>query len=243
MKKIIALLALAPALAWASTASTPLDKAPINLHDKASLQRGAQAFVNHCLNCHSASAMRYSKLEDLGLTEQQIRENLLFAAEKVGEPMLTNMDPQVAKAAFGVVPPDLSLAGRSRTPDWLYSYLRGFYRDPGSKTGWNNTFFPNVAMPHVLSDYQGQAMLRVTERMDPNTGDMKQTRKLVLDKPGSLTPIQFDQYTADLVNYIAWMSEPSQSDRKQWGILVLFFLAGYFVLTWMLKKEYWKDVR
>ena len=243
MKKILALLLLAPGLAWASTASTPLDKAPINLHDKASLQRGAQIFVNHCLNCHSASAMRYSKLEDLGLTEAQIRDNLLFAAEKVGEPMLTNMDPQVAKAAFGVVPPDLSLAGRSRTPDWLYSYLRGFYRDAASKTGWNNTVFPNVAMPHVLSDYQGQAMLQVTERMDSNTGDVKQTRKLVMDKPGSLTPIQYDQYTADLVNYIAWMSEPSQSDRKQWGILVLFFLAGYFVLTWMLKKEYWKDVR
>jgi ubiquinol-cytochrome c reductase cytochrome c1 subunit len=243
MKKIIAALLLAPGLAWASTAATPLDKAPINLHDKASLQRGAQIFVNHCLNCHSAAAMRYSKLEDLGLTEEQIRDNLLFAAEKVGEPMVTNMDPQIAKAAFGVVPPDLSLAGRSRTPDWLYSYLRGFYRDPASKTGWNNTVFPNVAMPHVLWEYQGQAVMQVTERMDPNTGDVKQTRKLVLEKPGSLTPLQYDQYTADLVNYIAWMSEPSQGNRKQWGILVLFFLAGYFVLTWMLKKEYWKDVR
>jgi ubiquinol-cytochrome c reductase cytochrome c1 subunit len=243
MKKTLALLLLAPGLAWSSTAGTPLDKAPINLHDKASLQRGAQIFVNHCLNCHSASAMRYSKLEDLGLTEQQIRENLLFAAEKVGEPMVTNMDAQIAKAAFGVVPPDLSLAGRSRTPDWLYSYLRGFYRDPSTKSGWNNTVFPNVAMPHVLWEYQGQAVMQVSERMDPNTGDVKQTRKLVLDKPGMLTPLQYDQYTADLVNYIAWMSEPSQGNRKQWGILVLFFLAGYFVLTWMLKKEYWKDVR
>jgi ubiquinol-cytochrome c reductase cytochrome c1 subunit len=243
MKKTLALLLLAPGLAWSSTAGTPLDKAPINLHDKASLQRGAQIFVNHCLNCHSASAMRYSKLEDLGLTEQQIRENLLFAAEKVGEPMVTNMDAQIAKAAFGVVPPDLSLAGRSRTPDWLYSYLRGFYRDPASKTGWNNTVFPNVAMPHVLWEYQGQAVMQVTERMDPNTGDVKQTRRLALDKPGKLAPLQYDQYVSDLVNYIAWMSEPSQGNRKQWGILVLFFLAGYFVLTWMLKKEYWKDVR
>jgi ubiquinol-cytochrome c reductase cytochrome c1 subunit len=243
MKAIIALLLLAPALAWSATAGTPLDKAPINSHDKASLQRGAQIFVNHCLNCHGASAMRLSKLEDLGLTEQQIRDNLLFAAEKVGEPMVANMDPQIAKAAFAIVPPDLSLAGRSRTPDWLYTYLRGFYRDSTSKTGWNNTVFPNVAMPHVLSEYQGQAVMVVTERMDPNTGDVKQTRKLVLDKAGRLTPLQYDQYTADLVNYIAWMSEPSQGDRKQWGILVLFFLAGFFVLTWMLKKEYWKDVR
>lgn len=243
MKKILAILLLAPGLAGSSTPGTPLDKAPINLHDKSSLQRGAQIFVNHCLNCHSATAMRYSKLEDLGLTEQQIRENLLFAAEKVGEPMVTNMDPQIAKAAFGIMPPDLSLAGRSRSPEWLYSYLRGFYRDPESKTGWNNTVFPNVAMPHVLWEYQGQAVMHVTERMDPNTGDVKRTRKLVLEKPGSLTPMQYDQYTADLVNYLAWMSEPSQSNRKQWGILVLFFLAGYFVLTWMLKKEYWQDVR
>jgi ubiquinol-cytochrome c reductase cytochrome c1 subunit len=243
MKKIIAILLMAPGLAWSSTAGWPLDKAPINSHDRASLQRGAQIFVNHCLNCHNASAMRYSKLEDLGLTEEQIRENLLFAAEKVGEPMVTNMDPQIAKVAFGIVPPDLSLAGRSRTPDWLYSYLRGFYRDPASKTGWNNAVFPNVAMPHVLWEYQGQAVMQVTERMDPNTGDVKQTRKLALEKPGKLTPLQYDQYTADLVNYIAWMSEPSQGNRKQWGILVLFFLAGFFVLTWMLKKEYWKDVR
>ena len=150
MNKIAAVLLLVPGLAWASTAGTPLDKAPINLHDKVSLQRGAQIFVNHCLNCHSASAMRYSKLEDLGLTEAQIRDNLLLAGEKVGEPMVTNLDPQIAKAAFGVMPPDLSLAARSRSTDWLYTYLRGFYRDPASKTGWNNTVFPNVAMPHVL---------------------------------------------------------------------------------------------
>ena len=243
MNKIAAVLLLVPGFAWASTAGTPLDKAPINLHDKVSLQRGAQIFVNHCLNCHSASAMRYSKLEDLGLTEAQIRDNLLLAGEKVGEPMVTNLDPQIAKAAFGVMPPDLSLAARSRSTDWLYTYLRSFYRDPASKTGWNNTVFPNVAMPHALWEYQGRQVLQVTERMDPNTGDVKQTRKLAIEKPGTLTPLQYDQYTADLVNYLAWMSEPSQNDRKQWGILVLFFLAGYFVLTWMLKKEYWKDVR
>jgi len=156
---------------------------------------------------------------------------------------VTSLDAQIAKAAFGVVPPDLSLAARSRSPDWLYTYLRSFYRDPASKTGWNNTVFPNVAMPHALWEYQGRQVLQVTERMDTNTGDVKQTRKLAIEQPGTLTPLQYDQYTADLVNYLAWMSEPSQNDRKQWGILVLFFLAGYFVLTWMLKKEYWKDVR
>jgi ubiquinol-cytochrome c reductase cytochrome c1 subunit len=244
MKKLLALLLLvAPALAWASSGTTPLEHAPVNLHDKISMQRGAQIFVNHCLNCHSASAMRYSRLTDLGLTEQQIRENLVLAGEKVGEAMTTAMDPTIAKAAFGVVPPDLSLAARSRSPDWLYTYLRSFYRDPASKSGWNNTVFPNVAMPHALSEYQGIQALQITEKQDPVTGDMKQTRKLVIERPGKLTPAQYDQYVGDLVNYLAYMGEPGQGERKQWGILVLFFLAGFFVLALMLKNEYWKDVR
>lgn len=243
MKKALALLLLAPAIAWASTAAPPLERAPINLHDKSSLQRGVQIFVNHCLNCHSASAMRYSRLTDLGLTEAQIRDNLLLAGEKVGESMTSAMDPAVAKAAFGVVPPDLSLAARSRSPDWLYTYLRSFYRDPGAKSGWNNSVFRNVAMPHVLWEYQGSQSLQVTEKMDPNTGDMKQTRRLVVERAGKLTALQYDQYVADLVNYLAYMGEPAQSDRKQWGILVLFFLAGFFVLALLLKNEYWKDVR
>jgi ubiquinol-cytochrome c reductase cytochrome c1 subunit len=245
MKKLLALLLAAPALALASSGggSTPLDHAPIDLHDRISLQRGAQIFVNHCLNCHSASAMRYTRLQDLGLTEAQIRDNLLFAGDKVGETMTTAMSPAAAKAAFGVVPPDLSLAARSRSPDWLYTYMRSFYRDPATKSGWNNTVFPNVAMPHVLWEYQGRQALQVTEKQDPNTGDVKQSRRLVSEQPGSLTPVQYDQYTADLVNFLAYMGEPAQSDRKRWGILVLFFLAGFMVLALMLKTEYWKDVR
>ena len=243
MKKLLALLLLVPALCAASTATTPLDRAPGNLHDRSSLQRGAQIFVNHCLNCHSASAMRYSRLTDLGLTEAQIRDNLLLAGEKIGEPMTTALDPAVAKAAFGVVPPDLTLAARSRSPDWLFTYLRSFYRDPANKSGWNNTLFPNVAMPHALWEYQGTQALQVTEKQDPITGDRKESHRLVLERPGSLTPVQYDQYVGDLVNYLAYMGEPAQGDRKQWGILVLFFLAGFFVLALMLKNEYWKDVR
>ena len=243
MRKILALLILVPAFAWASGPKVPLDKAPINLNDKPSLQRGVAIFVNHCLNCHGAASMRYAGLEDLGLTEQQILDNLLFTADKIGETMSTPMDPGVAKAAFGVVPPDLSLAARSRSADWLYTYLRSFYRDPATKSGWNNTLFPNVAMPHVLWEYQGDQVLHVTERMDPNTGDTVQTRKLVLDRPGKLSKLEYEQYTADLVNYLAYMAEPTQTSRKWWGILVLFFLAGFFVLTLMLKKEYWKDVK
>jgi ubiquinol-cytochrome c reductase cytochrome c1 subunit len=243
MKKLLALLLLAPGLAWSSSGGTPLEKAPIDVHNKVSLQRGAQIFVNHCLNCHSAAAMRFSKLEDLGLTEQQIRENLLFAADKVGEPMVTNMDPVIAKAAFGVVPPDLSLAGRSRSPDWLYTYLRSFYRDPATKSGWNNTVFPNVAMPHVLWEYQGVQALQVTHKVNENTGDTISTARLVLDRPGKMSKLEYDRYTADLVNYLAYMAEPAQTTRRHWGILVLFFLAGFAVITLMLKNEYWKDVK
>jgi len=244
MKKILfALFFVLPALAFGSTAKVRLETAPINLHDKLSLQRGAQIFVNHCLNCHSATSMRYGRLTDLGLTEAQIRDNLLLAGEKVGEPMATVLDPKDAKAFFGVVPPDLSLIARSRHPDWLYTYLKGFYKDPSTKSGWNNTVFPNVAMPHVLWEYQGDQRLSVSQRMDPITGDKVETRKLVLERPGRLQPVEYDQYLADLVNFLAYMGEPSQTWRRQWGILVLFFLVAFFVVALMLKKEYWKDVR
>ena len=244
MKKILALVVFAACtFASANEGGAALERAPINLNDKLSLQRGAAAFVNNCLNCHSASMMRYARLEDLGLTEQQIRDNLIFTEAKVGDTMATAMDPKVAKAAFGVVPPDLSLAARSRSADWLYSYLRSFYRDPASKTGWNNTVFPNVAMPHVLSEYQGSQALRVDEKMDSHTGDMKVSSKLVLERPGRMSRLEYDQYIADLVNYLAYMAEPGQASRRHWGILVLFFLAGFFVLALLLKQEYWKDVR
>ena len=243
MKKILAILLLAPWLACAAEEGGNVDPAPINLHDKVSLQRGAAIFVNNCLNCHSASNMRYGRLQDLGLTEDQIRKNLIFTEAKVGDTMTATMDPTIAKAAFGVVPPDLSLVGRSRSADWLYTYLRSFYRDPNSKTGWNNTVFPNVAMPNVLWHYQGEQVLQVTSRTDPESGDKIETRKLVLDQPGTLDRMQYDRYVADLVNYLAWMGEPAQGARKSWGIVVMFFLALFFVLAWLLKHEYWKDVR
>lgn len=249
MKKILALIhaaalaALLPMAATAGTAKVVLDRAPVNLHDKLSLQRGAQIFVNHCLNCHAAAAMRYGRLADLDLTEAQIRENLMLATDKIGEPMTTVLEPRDAKAWFGVMPPDLSLVARSRGPDWLFTYFKGFYRDASAKSGWNNTIFPNVGMPHVLWEYQGDQSLRVTSRMDELTGDKLETRKLVLDKPGKLTPVQYDLYVADLVNFLTYVGEPSQTSRKQWGVLVLLFLGVFFVITLLLKNEYWKDVR
>jgi ubiquinol-cytochrome c reductase cytochrome c1 subunit len=243
MNRLLAVLVVFPVIAWASSARVQLEKAPINPHDKISLQRGAQIFVNHCLNCHSAASMRYLRLTDIGLTEAQIRDNLMFTAENVAEPMATVLDPKDAKSFFGVVPPDLSLVARSRSPDWIYTYLKSFYKDPETKSGWNNTVFPNVAMPHVLWEYQGDQRLSVTQRMDPNTGDKIETRRLVVERRGSLSPVEYDQYLADLVNFLAYMAEPSQTSRKQWGILVLFFLAAFYLLTMALKKEFWKDVR
>ncbi len=244
MKKILAILLTALPLAVAAEeGGPPLERAPIDPNDKISLQRGAQIFVNHCLNCHAAASMRYARLEDLGLTEAQIRDNLMFTTDKVGDTMATAMDPKIAKAAFGVVPPDLSLAARSRSPDWLYTYLRSFYRDPATKTGWNNTGSPNVAMPHVLAEYQGAQELEVHQRMDENTGDVHVTTRLAPGRPGTMKPVEYDRYVADLVNYLAYMGEPSQTSRRHGGILVMFFLTGFFLLTLMLKKEYWKDVR
>jgi ubiquinol-cytochrome c reductase cytochrome c1 subunit len=234
MKKLIAILVLAPGLALASSEGPALDRAPVDLHDKLSLQHGAQIFVNHCLNCHSASAMRYSRLTDLGLNHGQIRENLMFAGDRIGDPMSSTLDPKEGKAWFGVSPPDLSLVARSRGADWLYTYLRGFYRDPATKTGWNNVVFPNVGMPHVLWEYQGSQVLEAAEHGAP---------KLALGTPGSLSPVEYDKYVGDLVNYLVYMGEPARVNRVQIGIVVMFFLAIFFVLTVLLKKEYWKDVR
>jgi ubiquinol-cytochrome c reductase cytochrome c1 subunit len=234
MNKLLAILLMVPGLALASSAGVQLDRAPINLHDKLSLQRGAQIFVNHCLNCHSAGVMRYSRLTDLGLTETQIRENLMFAGDKVGDPMTTTLDTKDGKSWFGVMPPDLSLVARSRGSDWLYTYMRGFYRDPATKSGWNNTVFANVGMPHVLWEYQGSAVLQAAE---------KGAQKLVLEQPGRLKAAEYDQYVGDLVNYLTYMAEPARVKRVQIGIVVIFFLAIFFVITLMLKKEYWKDVR
>ena len=251
MKKLPALLLIACGTLFAAAFTTStaaseggvhLDHAPVNVHDKISLQRGAQAFVNHCLHCHSATMMRYGRLTDLGLTQDQIRDNLILSGDRIGDPMATALSPRDGKAWFGVQPPDLSLIARSRGADWLYTYLRSFYRDPATKSGWNNTVFPNVGMPHVLWEYQGDQSLQVTEKVDAVTGDKKETHKLVLDRAGKLTAIGYDEYVGDLVNYLVYMGEPARASRTQIGIVVLFFLAVFFLVTLALKREYWKDV-
>lgn len=218
-----------------------LDKAPINLNNQESLQRGARLFVNYCLNCHSANYMRYNRLTDIGLSEEQIKNNLMFAAEKVGETMKVAMPKAEAKEWFGVVPPDLTVEARARTADWLYTYLRGFYRDDTRPTGWNNVAFSNVGMPHVLWELQGQQTLKVEEHVDAK-GNKTETHRLVLDKQGAMSPAEFDGAMADLVNYLVYMSEPAQVQRKNLGIVVLLFLGLMFVVAYYLKKEFWKDI-
>lgn len=246
INKLIAVLLLAPALALAAGDHVKLDRAPINDEDQASLQRGARHFINYCLNCHSANYMRYNRLEDLGLTKQQILDNLVFTGVKVGDLMTIAMAPKDAKSWFGATPPDLSVIARSRASadgsgaDWLYTYLRGFYRDAERPTGWNNTVYPNVGMPHALWELQGEQV--VAEHKVQGAGYMKSEMALKLERPGKLSKTEYDELVADLVNYMVFMGEPVRSDRKTIGMLVLIALGLLFILVYALKKEYWKDV-
>lgn len=237
MKKLFAILLLAaPLSAFAAGAGVHLDTAPVNLTDNASLQRGAKLFVNYCLSCHSASYMRYNRLQDIGLNEDQIRLNLMFGAEKTGETMNVAMKKYEAKEWFGATPPDLTVIARSRGADWLYTYLRGFYRDDSRPTGWNNTVFDKVGMPHVLYQLQGQQELHVEKHGE------HETKTLQLAKPGSMSKAEYDLAVGDLVNYLVFMGEPTQMLRKKLGLGVLLFLGIFFVVAYYLKREYWKDI-
>jgi ubiquinol-cytochrome c reductase cytochrome c1 subunit len=241
MKKILLILLSFPLIAAASE-KVALDRLPDTSDMQASLQRGARNFVNHCLNCHSAAYFRYSKLQDFGLTEQQIKDNLMFTTDKIGETMKTSMDPKSAKEWFGVAPPDLSVIARSRSADWLYTYLRGFYKDDSRPTGWNNVVFPNVGMPHVMYNLQGEQVLEVHEK-EGHGGEKHVEKNLKLVKPGSLTPTEYNEYTKDTVNFLAYVAEPIKETRFKMGIVVLFFLTLLFFVVYGLKKQIWKDVK
>jgi ubiquinol-cytochrome c reductase cytochrome c1 subunit len=240
MRVLFILFLLLPLEALMASEEMKLDRAPIDRRDAVSIQRGAQVFVNYCLNCHSAEAMRYQRLTDLGLTEQQIRDNLMFATTKVGETMNVAMRRKDAAAWFGVAPPDLSVIARARSADWLYTYLRTFYRDDSRQTGWNNLVFPNVGMPHALYELQGEQTLKAVERKGEHGAEPPRT--LEIRTPGKLSPGEYDKLTADLVNYLVFMGEPARLSRERIGYAVLMFLAVLFVPVYLLKKEYWKDV-
>jgi len=229
-----------PLAAQAATGQEVLHRARIDVTDAASIQRGARVFVNYCLNCHSAQYMRYNRLTDIGLTEQQIRDNLMFAARKIGDTMTVAMPRGAAKDWFGVPPPDLSVIARARGADWLYTYLRSYYRDDSTATGWNNLLFPNVGMPHALWELQGQQALKVEHQGGPH--GKTNAASLVLQSPGTLTPREYDALVADLVNYLVFMGEPARAGRVRIGYAVLIALGVLFVLVYLLKQEYWKDV-
>lgn len=256
LARVLAGALLCVPLVAAAAEGVKLDRLPADIspNDPVSLQRGAQVFVNYCMGCHGAAYMRYNRLQDLGLTEQQIKDNLIFTGAKIGDLMKNAMDPKESREWFGTPPPDLTVIARSRASgdgsgaDWLYSYMRGFYRDASRPSGWNNTVYPNVAMPHVLWQLQGEQSLKTEVQLIPaGSGKAEdaqriEVQKLVLANPGTMRPAEYDRMVADLVNFLVYVGEPSRQSRIDLGIFVLMFLGVLFVLAYLLKKEYWKDV-
>lgn len=251
MKKLIFSLIAALGLvagAHASEGGIAWDKAPNNTNDLGSLQNGAKLFVNYCLNCHSAAFMRFNRLKDIGLTEQQIKDNLLFTTEKVGDTMKAAIDPKQAKDWFGGNPPDLTVIARSRSgaggtgADYLYTYLRSYYPDNTKATGWNNRAFPSVAMPHVLWELQGtrEPQYDYKEEHGHKVEIFKGWKQLT---PGTMTQLQYDEAMGDLVGYLQWMGEPAQNTRIRVGVWVLIFLLGLTFVAWRLNAAFWKDVK
>jgi len=282
IKSLLASAALAigliasPMAASAAGGEVPLDRFPTaKLNDPAALQSGARMFVNYCLNCHSAQLMRYNRLQDIGLTDQQIKDNLLFTGNKVGDTMKIAMAPEDAKSWFGALPPDLSVTARARAShagsgaDWLYSYLRAYYRDNTRATGWNNSVFPNVGMPHVLWELQGARGATIEEVKKADGGFVKtmvsfdtqgnrseKSEKITSGHPhegsqiklgaasgGKLSQAEFDGQIADLVAFLTYMADPSARTRVRLGVGVLIFLLLFTVFAWWLNREYWKDVK
>nr|WP_077734206.1 cytochrome c1 [Paenalcaligenes hominis] len=279
IKKILGALALALSLgSVAHAADGAIERAPNRINDLPALQNGAKLFVNYCLNCHSANAMRYNKLTEIGLTEEEIKKNLLFTTDKVGDTMSIAMRPADSSKWFGTTPPDLSVIARAKSvnlgpsgTDYIYSYLRTFYRDAARPTGWDNVVFPSVGMPHAMWELQGPVTAQRTKVGLANVDGKEQWVRTVTDidqfgfhtqssevltnyngddsETVVVTPVdpdrqaQFDNDVADLSNFLAWMAEPVQTLRKQIGAGVMVFLFLFFFVAWRLNKEYWKDIK
>jgi len=232
---------------FANTETFAWDKAPNKLNDLSALQNGAKLFVNYCLNCHAAAYMRFNRLKDIGLTDKQIKDNLLFTTDKVGDTMKISMDAKQGKDWFGGNPPDLTVIARSRSghggtgADYLYTYLRTYYRDDTKATGWNNLAYPNVGMPHVLWELQGQRR-PVYEEVEQHGHTVHVVKGWQQITPGKMTALEYDEAVGDLVNYLQWMSEPSQNTRVRLGVWVMLFLLIFMVIAWRLNASYWKDV-
>ncbi len=281
IKKILGALALTLSIGGVTHAADggyPIESAPNRITDLAALQNGAKLFVNYCLNCHSANSMRYNKLTDLGITEEEIKKNLLFSSDKVGSLMSIAMSPADSNKWFGTTPPDLSVIARAKSvnlgasgTDYIYTYLRTFYRDTARPTGWDNLVFPSVGMPHAMWQAQGpvttqrvkvaqqsvdgsEQWVRTTTNIDEHGFHDVKTEVLngytgPATETATLTPLdpqrqaQFDSDVADLSNFLGWMAEPVQTLRKQIGAGVMVFLFLFFFVAWRLNKVYWKDIK
>lgn len=244
LKKLLSVVALvASSAVFASGGHTVhLDKAPIDLKDKESLQRGMKMYQNYCLGCHQMEYQRYSRtFRDLGIPDEVGMENLAFGAHKVGE-YIKNGAPKADQAKwFGAAPPDLTNVARVRGPDWIYTYLRSFYVDPTRPFGVNNVVFPMVGMPHVLQELQGVPMKK--HEMQLIDGESKEVDVgIVADGSGELSADEYDRAVGDLVNYLMYVGQPSKVEAQSIGIKVMIFLVIFFILAFLLKKEYWKDV-
>jgi len=242
---------LLPVLGWAAGGGAiyPNDEIDINWDDKASMQRGARTFVNYCMGCHAAAYSRYDRVgQDLGISDEQLLENLIFTTNKlgeqtkVGELMKINMNTEYAETAFGTAPPDLSLIARSRGVNWLYNYLRGFYVDESRPFGMNNGVFPSVGMPHALVDLQGLQAARKVMKDDGHGNKSEVIVGFETIKAGSQSKSEYDQTVYDLVAFLDYVSEPYRQTRHNVGTGVIIFLFFFLILTYFLKKEFWKDI-
>jgi ubiquinol-cytochrome c reductase cytochrome c1 subunit len=252
MKKLLTLLVLSLALggnAWAAGGSlVHIEQAPYNQNDHASLQNGARIFMNYCSGCHSAAYMRYNRLRDIGISEEQIKANLLFTTDKVGESMKNTMEPKNAKDWFGGIPPDLTLIARSRAgeghngADYLYTLLRSFYRDESKASGWNNLVYPNIAMPNPLWELQGQRTAEF-EKVNHHGVMHEEFKAYETLTPGSQNAAEYDKTISDVVGFLQWMGEPAQSERSRLGVWVLIFIGIFTLIAWRLNAAYWKDIK
>lgn len=245
MKKLLTIFicSFLPTLGFAGGGEVHLDKVDVDITNTASLQRGAKLFINYCLGCHSAKYMTYQRLaQDLALTKEQVENNLLFAGDKISDYIKIAMPEAQAKEWFGTNPPDLTLVNRSRGADWLYTYLRGFYKDDSRPFGVNNTVFKDVGMPHVLWQLDGVKEPVYEELTDHSGAVVKKLVGLNKVQEGTMTTAEYDLAMRDLVNFLAYAGEPGKLQRNSIGVWVILFLVLFLFLAYALKKEYWRDI-
>lgn len=252
---LVLLIALLPALSFAGEHGAELESVDIDVSDKGALQDGAQTFVNYCMGCHSASFQRYERVaDDLGISHELMLEKLAPAGAKIGDHMTIGMQPADAKTWFGAAPPDLTLVARVRGTDWLYGYLRSFYEDPTRPWGVNNSVLPDVAMPNVLEGLQGRQRLGC-QQVPRGEGDKKSDgpagspltdqacdQLMIMPNTGTLTEEQLNVKVKNLVTFLAYSANPDKLQHQRIGTFVLLYLAVLFILAYLLKREFWKDI-